>query len=181
MMIKVTALIFICFSACIGMAQQNQADSVKVKKLTDSIVSPTPSLTYQEYTAYKTGKNMAMAKVAEVNNYPDPAQVLDMQKELKLSENQKSQLKTVNDNLKRKAEEMGNLILKEEKKLNDLFASAKVNEGSLIYYTNKSGLFQGELRNAHLRAYLKAHAILTADQLKKYNKLRVYSGKGISR
>ncbi len=182
-MIRTILSIFICFSAYIVMAQQDHLDSVKKinpieeKKLADSIVlkSPISSLTYQEYIGYKTGEGMGMAKPAELNNYPSPKYILDMGKELKLSENQKAQLKMIYVNMKKKAEEMGTFILQEERKLNDSFASGKPNEGSIIYYSNKIGLFQGELRNAHLQAHLKAHGILNADQIKKCNKLMAYS------
>ena len=121
---------------------------------------------------------MGMTNVAEVNNYPGPAQALALEKGLKLSTVQKQQLEAAVEALDFKAKEMGRFILQHEKKLNDLFSTGKANEGSLIYYCNQIGLYQGELRNAHLQAHLKARRILTPDQQKKYSRLILDSNKG---
>jgi Spy/CpxP family protein refolding chaperone len=176
-MLKLIISIYICFSACMAMAQNNNSDSVKIRNVSDSTASrsPIPSLTYEEYMNYKMGKDPGMAKAADMNNYPGPMHVLNWEKELKLSVNQKSQIQSIYDIMKKKTAEMGDLIFKEEKKLNDLFASGKANEGSIIYYSNKIGLLQGELRNTYLQAHLKTQQMLTIDQVKKYRKLRNYS------
>ena len=133
--------------------------------------SPVKSLSPEEYSAYQDGDKMDMVKVAEINNYPAPGEVLAREKELKLSVIQKVQLKAAIEALDFKAKEMGRFIIQHEKKLDDLFSSRKVDEGSLIYYCNQIGLYQGELRNAHLQAHLKAVRILTPDQLKKFAKI----------
>lgn len=122
------------------------------------------------YSDYKEGKSGNMGLAAELNNYPPPDKVLEHASVLKLSADQKSKLQVVSREMGRKAREMGSFILLEEKRLNDLFASGKVNDGSLIYLTNKIGLYQGELRNAFLQAHLKTQRILTPDQIKQYYK-----------
>ena len=154
-------------------AKTKPSDSVKVSSNPEG-KSPIKSLTPDEYIGYKTGSGMGLARVAELNNYPGPLRVLELQKELKLSSLQKSQLKTVVDAMKFKVLEMGGFILLQEKKMNELFASGKADEGSIIYFTNKLGLYQAELRNAHLQAHLKTRRILTPDQVKKYNKIKGY-------
>ena len=136
------------------------------------------SLSTKEYEAYQKGEAMGLTTVAEVNNYPAPAQALAFEQGLKLSTTQKQQLKAAVEALDFKAKEMGRFILQHEKKLNDLFFTGKANEGSLIYYCNQLGLYHGELRNAHLQAHLKAKRILTPDQLKKYSRLIRDSNKG---
>jgi Spy/CpxP family protein refolding chaperone len=140
--------------------------------------SPILSLSYQEYTAYQDGEEMGMARPAVLNNYPRPAQVLSLQKELKLTTDQKNQLAAADEAILFKAKEMGRFILQHEKMLNELFSTGKANEGSVIYYCNQIGLYQGELRNAHLQACLKAKRILTPDQLKKYSQLKADLKKG---
>jgi hypothetical protein len=135
------------------------------------INSPIKSLTLQEYSAYQNGDAMGMTKPAELNNYPAPAKVLAYKKDLRLSNPQIIQLNAAVEALQFKAKEMGRFILQNEKKLNELFSTGKINEGSLIYYSNQIGLYQGELRNAHLQAHLKAKQILTTDQLKKFARL----------
>lgn len=180
--------LFFCLSILIITSNQLSAQSKSLKKV-DSLSdtaktsvsnenSPIKSLSIQEYTAYQNGEEMGMAKPAELNNFPAPARVLAFEKDLKLTATQKTQLRAAVEALDFKAKEMGRFILQHEKKLNDLFSTAKANEGSLIYYCNQIGLYQGELRNAHLQAYLKARRILTPDQLKKYSRLKGDSNKG---
>jgi hypothetical protein len=144
-------------------------DSTKTTVTTE--ISPIRSLSYQEYKAYQNGEEMGMTRPAVLNNYPRPAAVLSLEKELKLTAVQKAQLAAADEAISFKAKEMGRFILRHEKMLNDLFATGKANEGSVIYYCNQISLYQGELRNAHLQSCLKVSRILTADQLKKYSRL----------
>ena len=133
--------------------------------------SPVKSLNKTEYNAYQNGDPMGLTRPAELNNYPAPSRVLALEKQLKLSAVQKAKLVAANEALFFKAREMGRVIIQNEKKLNDLFLSGKIDEGSLIYFTNQFGLYQGELRNAHLQAHLKTKRILTPDQIKKISQL----------
>lgn len=174
---KALIFLFILFinlgqlSAQSKVAKKGESQSDTVKTTVPKETSPIRSLSMQEYTAYQRGEEMGMAKPATLNNYPAPASVLFFEKELKLNATQKSQLKVAVDAIDFKAREMGRFILQHEKMLNDLFANGKINEGSIIYYSNQIGLYQGELRNAHLQSCLKARRILTPDQLKKYSRL----------
>lgn len=152
--------------------KQNNPLPDSTKATFPTATSPIGSLSYQEYTAYQNGDEMGMAKPAVLNNYPRPAEVLPLEKELKLTASQKTQLEAANEAILFKAKEMGRFILQHEKMLNDLFSTGKANEGSVIYYCNQIGLYQGELRNAHLQACLKVKRILTPDQLKKFSRLQ---------
>jgi len=53
-----------------------------------------------------------------------------------------------------------------KKKLDDLFKTHKVDDGVIIFYTNRYGLYQGELKNALLQACYKTEELLSAGQLK---------------
>ncbi|HEY1025202.1 MAG TPA: hypothetical protein VGE26_08570 [Sphingobacteriaceae bacterium] len=136
--------------------------------------SAVKSLTDQEYADFRAGKEMGFARVAKLNGYPSPLEVNQLGKELKLSTSQKAQLEKIIDAWRFKAKEMGGFIVAQEAKLNTLFASGKISDGAVIYYTNKIGLYWGEVRNAHLQAYLKTRSVLTAEQLRKYNRLKGY-------
>ncbi len=131
-----------------------------------------PSLTIKQYNAYKNGDNLELAKEAEINHFPDPFYVLSFEKDLGLTATQKTQIQAIQNSRKFKAVEMGRFILDQEKKLNELFSSYKINEGMLIFYTNKIGLYHGELKNAHLKAHYATRKILSLEQIKKYDKLR---------
>lgn len=140
-----------------------------------SLESPIKALSNQEYFDLKTGKEMGMARVAELNSYPAPEEVAKLDKKLSLSASQIGQLKKIIDAWRFKTQEMGGFILAQEEKLNNLFAAGKATDGAIIYYTNKIGLYLGELRNAHLQAHLKTRNILTKEQIRKYNQIKGYS------
>jgi len=149
-------------------------DTVSVEEYPE-IKSPIRSLTDKEYADYKYGREMGMARVAELNNYPAPEEVRKMEKKLSLTRAQNVQLQKVIDAWKFKAREMGGFILAQETKLNGLFAAGKATDGAVIYYTNKIGLYLGELRNAHLQAHLKTRNLLTREQVRKYYQLKAES------
>jgi len=172
---KHLTFLFFLFCSINHLSAQSKSTKNTISEDTTKIIhrdSPVRSLSSAEYAAYQNGDKMDMVRVAELNNYPAPGQVMALEKELKLSVIQRVNLKAAIEALDFKAKEMGRFIIQHEKKLNDLFSSGKVDEGSLIYYCNQIGLYQGELRNAHLQAHLKAVRILTPDQLKKFTRLK---------
>ncbi|MRX48009.1 hypothetical protein [Pedobacter puniceum] len=116
---------------------------------------------------------LEMILVAETNNYPSPQKALQYAQQLNLSAVQKTQITQILSEMNRKAKEMNNFILAQEDKLNTLFKEQKVNDGSLIFYTNKIGALQGELRNAYLKAYIATKKVFTTNQLNKYKQLVV--------
>ncbi len=142
----------------------------------DSLInqSTIKSLSDEEYQKLKTGAFTKMADIADVNHFPSPHVVLKLSKELSLTTEQLKKIKIIIEKQDFKTREMGVYLLKQEQKLNDLFASGKVNEGAIIYHTNKIGLYHGELRNAYLQANYQAKKILTLLQIKKYEQINGY-------
>lgn len=134
--------------------------------------SPLKFIEERNYVNYTNGGDESLVLIAEVNGYPSVQKVLDLEKKLNLNAAQKSRLQTINAETDRKIKEMGRLLIAEQTKLNVLFETKKVNEGSLIYHTNKIGALEGEMRNAYLKAYLKTREVLTDQQFKKYNSLK---------
>lgn len=151
-----TAIIFFLFTLK-SFAQNDSIGKSPVKFISD-----------KQYHKYKNNIDEEMTHIAEVNNYPSPKKVLLFSKDLNLTETQKNQLRAILTEMNRKATEMGKFLINEETKFNKLFETNKINEGSLVYYTNKIGLLQGELRNAYLKAHFRTSRILTVSQLKKY-------------
>lgn len=150
-----------CFIISYGYAQQDSVNPSPLKFIGD-----------KEYTFYTRGNDPALVLIAELNNYPSPKVVLEKQKQLGLSATQKTQVQTVQTEMIRKLKEMSNFLIAEQTRLNKLFETNKINEGSLIYHTNKIGALEGEMRNAYLKAYLRTRDILSAQQLKKYRTLK---------
>ncbi len=161
---KIT-LIFLLLVTCFRVkAQTDSISQQKTAAVKDSFLD--------QFNAYQTGKNRSgLQNVADHNQYPSPQKVLAWQKELKLSDRQKAAINVINNGLQRKIIEMNNFLITNERTMDSLFRYKKINNGVLIFYTNRYGLYQGELRNALLQACVKTEAILTSTQIKKYDML----------
>jgi Spy/CpxP family protein refolding chaperone len=72
------------------------------------------------------------------------------------------------------------MIVKSEAELNRLFSEKKVNRSNLQAKVEQIAKMQGELRTVHLRAHLEMSRVLSTEQIKKYDELRGYAGKGAS-
>jgi hypothetical protein len=112
-----------------------------------------------------------MALVAEINHYPYPDKVMKYKKELGLSPIQLDKLNAIVKELHRKILEMGGIVIRNEKALDSIFRTHTVNNGSLIFYANRYGLYQGELRNTILQACLTTRTLLSAQQINKLEAL----------
>ncbi|MBS1529916.1 MAG: hypothetical protein JSU01_06390 [Bacteroidetes bacterium] len=169
---------------------QTHADSTAKKKTTDSSAkhkvkivqkstpapqlqhSPIKSLSDEKYTALIRGEGFDdMALVGVLNHYPLPDKALKYKAQLQLNPGQIMQLKDIVATLQRKKIEMGENIIRNEKMLDTLFHTRQISDGTLIFYTNRYGLYAGEIRNAVLQACLKTEEILSDVQIKKLESL----------
>ncbi|MFD1257916.1 hypothetical protein ACFQ3S_14000 [Mucilaginibacter terrae] len=134
---------------------------------TDSATAPSPikTLTLKQYANYQKGPTLIeMALPATLNRYPMPADVLFYQKELKLTKEQVKKIRTISDYLQLKKTEIGQSVLRNEKKLDDLFRSQTVDEGSITFYANRYGLYEGEYRTSVLLACYNTYNVLNPQQ-----------------
>ncbi len=135
--------------------------------------SPVRTLTYQQYNAYLKGEAAnEMAKVAEINHYPLPDKVLKLKKELDLSPIQIKNIEAANNYMHRRRLQIGGSVVSTERALDSLFRTNKVDDGNIIFYTNRYGLYQGELKNAILQACLATEKQLTPQQIKRFEALQ---------
>ena len=134
--------------------------------------SPLKTMTDARYNAYLNGDDLDdMALAGELNHFPSPDKVLKYKKQLDLSPIQVGQLTKLANDLHRKKVEMGTNIIRNEKMLDSLFRIRRADEGSLIFYTNRSGLYYGELKGAILMACYNTEKLLTPAQIKKLEAL----------
>nr|WP_294944293.1 hypothetical protein [uncultured Mucilaginibacter sp.] len=136
----------------------------------DSLLKPSPvkTISNTQYDALMKGVDQyQMSLVADLNGYPSAQKALKYKKELDLSPTQTAALTKINTELQRKKIEMGGFIVKNEAKLDDLFQSKKVNDGDILFYGNRSGLYYGELRNAILMAAYNTYKLLAPAQINK--------------
>jgi len=136
------------------------------------------SLSTREIAGYRQGKGMGFAKAAELNHYPGPRHVLDLAEQLALSERQRSDSQALFDAMQAEAMALGERLIEEEYRLDQLFASDRVNEHNLIEATRKIAALRGELRYTHLKTHLAQRALLSPHQLQRYDQLRGYGEAG---
>lgn len=165
-------------------AMHLKANSAAVKHLhTDSVAkhqagetiirhSLIKTLSDKKYNAYLNGEDLdSMAMVGEMNHYPLPDKALKYKVQIGLNPGQITKLKSMAAELHRKKVEMGENIIRNEKMLDSLFHSKQIVDGTLIFYTNRSGLYLGELRGAILMTCFKTEKILSDDQIKRLEAL----------
>jgi len=117
---------------------------------------------------------MGLAKAAELNRYPGPRHMLDAADALGLTAKQRAETERILGQMHSEAVVLGKQILALERDLDAAFAKQTIREEELARLTGALGSLQGRLRASHLRAHLQARAILTADQVERYQHLRGY-------
>jgi hypothetical protein len=141
----------------------------------DSATTPSSikTLTLKQYADYQKGPTLQeMALPATLNRYPMPADVLALKKELKLSPDQVKKITVIKDYLQLKKTEIGQSVLRNEKKLDDMFRTQKLDEGSITFYANRYGLYEGEYRTSVLLACYNTYNALTPQQTTQFWKLK---------
>ena len=142
---------------------------------TDSSTTPSSvkTLTLKQYADYQKDPTLTqMALPSTLNRYPMPDDVLALKKELKLSAEQLKKLTTISKYLQLKKTEIGQSVLRNEKKLDDLFSTQKVDEGNITFYANRYGLYEGEYRTSVLVACYNTYNTLTPQQTTRFWQLK---------
>ena len=140
--------------------------------------SPVRGLSAQEVDDLRAGRGMGFARMAELNNYPGPRHVLDLQEELKLSAEQQASIEAIFSAMHTEAQALGEQILTREEQLGAAFVGGVVDEATLQQHVMTLAELYGQLRVAHLRAHLQVTPLLTPEQITAYNELRGYIGNG---
>jgi hypothetical protein len=146
------------------------------KAQTDSTAapqSPVKTLTYTQYDALMKGKDLYdMALPATLNGYPMPDEVIKYKLKLDLGPQQITKIAALGKELRRKRMEMGPIIIRNERTLDSLFKMHKIDNGTIIFYAQRYGAYEGELRNAILQACLATEELMSPAQLKLFETLK---------
>ena len=137
---------------------------------------PIKALSQEQVDAYEAGDGMGFALAAELNRYPGPKHVLELQDELELTAGQAASTRTVFNRMKAEAVGLGRRIVEAERGLDQLFATGAITSAGLADAVSTIGALTGQLRAAHLEAHLDMVEILTEEQVTRYEALRGYSG-----
>jgi Spy/CpxP family protein refolding chaperone len=137
------------------------------------------ALSPEDIAGLKAGRGMSLALAAELNGYPGPLHVLELESQLKLSVEQRARTEAVMERMRQNAQATGAKLIEAERHLDMRFRHRHIDPASLADKTTEIGLLQAELRRIHLEAHLDMVAILTPEQIEAYNLGRGYaSGQG---
>lgn len=123
---------------------------------------------------YLEGAGMGYAKAAELNHYPGPAHVLELADPLNLTSEQRTATKRLMDAHRVEARAIGAKLVESEQTLEVLFRSGKVDHAQLAEAVRRAASLEGEYRLSHLETHRRLRAILTDEQVARYDGLRGY-------
>ncbi len=130
------------------------------------------SLSDEQRAQYLNGEGMGMAKAAELNHYPGPRHVLDMADQLGLSPGFLESTRALYQEVHEKAAALGRQIVAREDELNALFRDQRADVEKVKQMTAEIATLQGQLRALHLTTHIRERALLTPEQIAKYDALR---------
>jgi len=135
---------------------------------------PLKALSEEQVAELNAGRGMGLALAAELNGYPGPKHVLELAKELNLTETQRVRAQQLYDAMTAEAVPLGHRLIAAETDLDRQFSGRTVTGASLAATTARIGATQGELRAAHLKYHLAMMDVLTPEQVARYGELRGY-------
>jgi Spy/CpxP family protein refolding chaperone len=136
------------------------------------------ALSVEQVKQYLAGAGMGYAKAAELNHFPGPMHTLELADQLKLTAEQRASTKRLMDTHKVEARGLGAELVASERDLEQLFRGNKVDEAALARAVRTAAAVEGEYRLLHLETHRRMRALLTEEQVKRYDELRGYaSGK----
>jgi hypothetical protein len=135
---------------------------------------PIKALSDKEIGDLTEARGMGLAKAAELNSYPGPLHVLELRRELDLSETQRSATESLYASMRERARSIGKKIIEAERHLDRAFADRTINAEELRSRVGAIAALQGELRAVHLEVHLAQRVLLSAEQITQYDALRGY-------
>ncbi len=138
------------------------------------------ALSAKEIDDLAQGRGMGLAKAVELNRFPGPLHGLELAEPLKLSGEQRETLKAIMARMSAEAKALGAELLGLERELDVSFAARAIDEPRLRALTEQIGARQGALKAVHLTAHIETAAVLSSEQIARYDELRGYSGNRIT-
>lgn len=137
--------------------------------------SPVRGLSTQEVDDLLQGRGAGYARVAELNNYPDPRHVLDLQQKLNLSLDQVRQIEDTFQQMQANTQQLGRKIVEHEQQLSTAFAKGEIDSAKLTLQMEELSQLYSQLRATHLQAHLQIKPLLKPEQIASYDELRGYT------
>jgi hypothetical protein len=134
------------------------------------------ALSDDETKQYLAGAGMGYAKAAELNGYPGPMHVLELADKLALSAEQRDATRRLMESHKAEARALGAKRVDAEKRLDALFRSGNVGAPELADAVRAAAAIEGDYRFSHLETHRRMRALLSEEQVRRYDDLRGYAG-----
>jgi Spy/CpxP family protein refolding chaperone len=136
------------------------------------------ALSPDEVKQYLSGAGMGYAKSAELNRFPGPMHALELADKLDLSPEQRQKTQALMAAHKAEARAIGAKLIAAEGALEALFRSGTVEQDQLQKAVQQAAALQGEYRLSHLETHRRMRALLTDEQVRRYDHLRGYAAPG---
>src|SRR5258708_16662019 len=133
------------------------------------------ALSAQEIEQYLSGAGMGYAKAAELNSYPGPAHVLELADSLSLTAEQRAATRRLMEQHRAEAKAIGAKRVASEQVLEALFREGRASPAELAAAVRAAASLDGEYRLSHLETHRQMRALLTDDQVARYDRLRGYA------
>src|SRR5580765_55001 len=115
---------------------------------------PLKALSDEQLDDLKAGRGMGLALAGELNGYPGPKHVLELAKELNLTEAQRARTRQLFDEMKAEAVPLGQQLIAAETDLDRQFSGRTITAVSLTAVTTAICATQGALRATHIKYHL---------------------------
>jgi len=137
---------------------------------------PIKALAPERVADLLAGRGASYALAAELNSYPGPRHVLDLAAELALTSEQRRTAEGAYGTMEAEARQLGQKLVEQEAALDRAFVGGAATADEVARLADESAATEGQLRAAHLRAHLALKAVLTPEQVARYDRLRGYAG-----
>jgi len=133
------------------------------------------SLSDQDIAELRRGGGWGLALPAELNGLPGPAHLLELQEELALSSDQVTAITELFEEMRVDAIAAGERFISAEAAVSAAFENAEVSKEELARLLAAAAEARAALRLVHLSRHLATPALLSDEQIQRYNVLRGYS------
>lgn len=134
------------------------------------------ALSPDEIEGYRTGAGLGYAKSAELNHYPGPLHALQMADALALTDAQRRDIAEVRAQMLAEAVPLGERYLEAEAAIERAFRAGGIDAEALRALLEEAHAIEAQLRFVHLDAHLTTRALMTPEQVARYDELRGYNG-----
>ena len=163
-------------TSMVALTRSKRSSQVAQSLYRNQTTSPIRGLSIQEVDNLLNGRGAGYARTAELNSYPGPLHILELQDQLEVSNEQIQQIESVFEKMNAEAKALGQDIVEQERKLSAAFASKQINPSELQTQTQRLAELYGKLRATHLEAHLAVTPLLSPKQIAAYDHLRGYTG-----